>query len=315
MTYRLYLILFIILLSCSGLCFAQEKHYRVEIIVLTHLRHDSEPLKVDQPRDFSDSLDFLIVPEPDEESGEDQAGEVTPAEPDANVDALSMGESDPLLPEEEIDPWADVLPIETRGDVMQEAWRRLRLSAPFRPQQYLSWVQSGDEPFPLLRIHNQEIVLVDDPYAEERAALALAEEEQEEEDGSIVFSDQGQSLPDDPEADAEPELPDPTLYYELDGTVRLSRSRFLHLEFDLEMREPLFEATAMDEPQSSLFRQEADDGSPPRPTSFEVHKLQQRRQVRTDRMEYFDGPVIGVLAYITPFDRDEQADLQDAADE
>jgi len=314
MLYRSYLILFIILLIGPGQCFAQEKYYRVEILVLTHLRHESEPLKVDHPRDYSNSLDFLLVPEPDETTEEEQPEAVTAAEPVANAgaDALTISEDGAPLPDEEVDPWADVIPIETRSDVMQEAWRRLRLSAPFRPQQYLSWVQSGDEPFPLLRIHNQEIVLIDDPYAEERAALALAEEDEAD---TIVFSDQGQTLPDDPEADAEPELPDPTLYYELDGTVKLTRTRFLHLELDLEMRIPQFEPRVMDEqPLSLAIPDEAEDG-PPRPTSFEVHKLQQSRQVKTDRMEYFDGPVIGVLAYITPFDPETQADLQNATDE
>jgi hypothetical protein len=35
------------------------------------------------------------------------------------------------------------------------------------------------------------------------------------------------------------------------------------------------------------------------PTSFLVHRLEQSRVVRTGRMEYFDGPVLGVLAWVT----------------
>jgi hypothetical protein len=302
------------LIAFSGGCFAQEKHYRVEILVLSHLRHESEPLKVDQPRDYSNALDFLIVPDPDELAQVDQDGSELPVEPASGEESLMLGADTLLPPEEEIDPWAGVMPVETRSDVMQEAWRRLRLSAPFRPQQYLSWVQSADEPFPVLRIHNQEIVLVDDPYAEQRAELALAEEE----DSAMVFSDQGQSLPDDPaaESNAEPELPDPTLYYELDGTVQLTRSRFLHLQVDLELREPLFEAMTMGEPSLAPPVPSGGDAiTPPRPTSFEVHKLQQKRQIKTDRMEYFDGPVIGILAYVTPFDMETQADRQDVAEE
>jgi hypothetical protein len=30
-----------------------------------------------------------------------------------------------------------------------------------------------------------------------------------------------------------------------------------------------------------------------------VHRLEQSRPVRSGRMEYFDGPVLGVLAWIT----------------
>jgi len=39
---------------------------------------------------------------------------------------------------------------------------------------------------------------------------------------------------------------------------------------------------------------------PPPPSSFQVHSLKQSRQVKSGRMEYFDGPVLGVLAFITP---------------
>ena len=55
-----------------------------------------------------------------------------------------------LFPDEDLpeEPWADVIAVESMGDVMLEAWRRLRLSARFRPEQYLSWEQSADEPFP-----------------------------------------------------------------------------------------------------------------------------------------------------------------------
>jgi hypothetical protein len=41
------------------------------------------------------------------------------------------------------------------------------------------------------------------------------------------------------------------------------------------------------------------DDQPVQPSSFQVHELKQSRQVRTGRMEYFDGPVLGVLAWIT----------------
>jgi hypothetical protein len=44
---------------------------------------------------------------------------------------------------------------------------------------------------------------------------------------------------------------------------------------------------------------------PPRPTGFEFHQLDQRRQVRSGRMEYFDSPVIGVLAWITPIELED----------
>jgi hypothetical protein len=313
MRYKLFLILFVSSCLGAGPVFAQDRHYRVEILVLTHLRHESEPLKVDELRDFSDSLDFLAVPDPEEEAAEPLEEEMPPDFPAAEEIALLDPEAG-LAPEEKPDPWADVLHIETRSDIMQEAWRRLRLSAPFRPLQYLSWVQSASEPFPLLRIHDEAVVLVDDPYAEQRAERALAAEESESaeppEDEPAESPEAGETT------DAEPELPDPTLFYALDGTVRLVRTRFLHLELDLEMREPVFEAPRpFEPPPSPAVAIDDAPADPPRPDAFEVHKIQQRRQVRTDRMEYFDGPVIGVLAYITTFDMESAIEALDTAGE
>ena len=210
MYYRLFLIVFLFLMFFSDNALAQDKRYRVEIIVLTHLQHEAVPLETEWLRDFSEAVDFLYVPEEDEEAEgentgqEDSTADSATAEPvdSAEVvvaDLLPGEESEAdLLPgeEAEADPLAAVVHVETMGEAMQESWRRLRLSAPFRPEQYLSWEQGADEPFPLLRIHNAEIVLLDDPYAELRAELEENEEEAAVEgEKQTVFSDQGSILP------------------------------------------------------------------------------------------------------------------------
>ena len=333
MNYKILLISFITFFLCSGSATAQDKRYRVEILVFTHLQHDAEPREEMWLRDFSESLDFLKAPEEEDADSENPDGvegerlaaneaiaedSVTAADAGIATEEFPPGE----VPEEDLEeiPWADVVPIETMGEVMQEAGRRLRLSAPFRPEQYLSWEQSADEPFPSLRIHNQEIVLIDDPYADLRAELA--EKELESEPGAekpIVFSDQGNILPGDPEAESEEEseLPEPTLYHQIDGTVMLRRSRFLHMELDLELREAIFDEMAM---TRALIAQEQFEGENPetntetdlpRPSSFLIHRLQQSRQVKTARMEYFDGPVLSVLAYISSVEIDENESTED----
>jgi hypothetical protein len=60
MKYITFLIIFLILAGHTVTGVAQEKRYRVEIIVLTHMQHDEAPREADWLRDFSDSLDFLI---------------------------------------------------------------------------------------------------------------------------------------------------------------------------------------------------------------------------------------------------------------
>jgi len=350
MKYRTFLIVILTLASYAVTGIAQEKRYRVEIIVLTHLQHDEEPREAGWLRDFSDSLDFLIPEDPEDPEeentglpeGEDPGSSTgdplaadpartDPASTDMAADEMAPGAGAPELPEDlqtaeetEEEPWADVIHVEEMGEVIQESWRRLRLSAPFRPEQYLSWEQSENEPFPSLRIHNQETVLVVDPYAEQRAKLAaleLAAQELAELgiEEPIVFSDQGNVLPEDAdlESEKEPELPGPTLFHRLDGTVMLKRTRFLHLEIDLELREAVYDEMAMT--QALIAREEAEkweqagdeENWMPEPSSFLVHSLKQSRQVKSARMEYFDGPVLGVLAYISTVEIEESPDEAD----
>ena len=85
----------------------------------------------------------------------------------------------------------------------------------------------------------------------------------------------------------------------------LKRTRFLHLEFDLELREAVYDELAMT--QALIAQEEAAEGEIelPQPSSFLIHSLQQSRQVKTQRMEYFDGPVLSVLAHITAIDAEE----------
>ena len=247
---------------------AQDDRYRVELLVLTHLNQPAEPRESAWIKDYSAALDFLTTPEPEEEvidpcadenlladSAETALGSEivdtvaagqldTPVQPGTSVEP-GLTQADVPEEEEEPDPNA-VFPVTEMSDTMQEAWRRLRLSAPFRPQQYLSWEQGSNEPFPRLRLHDAEIVDSDDPYARERfeRELLAAEAELEAEAGGQVEQQPDcppAALPDEPPA--EPELPEPNLFYRLDGEVVLRRNRFLHLDIDLQLREAVFEQT------------------------------------------------------------------------
>ena len=93
----------------------------------------------------------------------------------------------------------------------------------------------------------------------------------------------------------------------------MRRSRFLHLDLDLQIREAVFEAET--EPArlgllSAGYTEPADDdeapAEEPKPSSFLLHDLVQSRQVKTGRMEYFDSPVLGVLAYISTVEPEVQ---------
>jgi len=302
MCYRIFLIVILTLSAGPGL--AGEKRYRVEILVLSHLHHVAVPSEAEHLRDFSDSLDFL--------KAEDEEDEEEPQDVDADAELTIE-----ILPNEDQpeEPWANVIAVGNMSDVMREAWRRLRLSAPFRPEQHLAWEQSANEPFPSLRIHDLEVVLIDDPYADLRETDAEEAEEEveaeESEDQPVVFTDQANLLPGDSIAEPieEPELPDPTLFYRIDGTVMLRRSRFLHLDLDLELRQAVFDEQPMIPAPSVSRDSESDEPELPLPSSFLIHELKQSRQVKSRRMEYFDSPVLGVLVWITPFEAEDDVEV------
>jgi hypothetical protein len=305
--------LFILILSTVSLpAGAQDQElqrYRVEVLVLRHLEADDPGDVTSRLTDYSAARD-LLLPVDDEEV-------VCPPAVEAVQDATGpVTGNDTLVAETELpqDPNL-VVRIEEMGPEMAEAWRRLRLSGPFRPLQYLSWVQGNQPPFPLLRLRDEEIVHINDPFADMRLAL----------DTSIEGGAEKRETPVDPckpdeETDGAidgfdaPGLPQPSDYYRLDGTVSLVRSRFLHLAYDLEWRERLDTATlepatpAADAHQDIRGRNAFPPPGQQPVAEFRVHSLQQSRQVRSGRMEYFDGPVIGVLAWITPIPVAEPAE-------
>jgi len=428
MNYKFYLIYLITLVLLPGVAHAQQDRYRVEILLLTHLQHAEEPAEAALIEDYSGATDFLTQSEmgrDEAERGEAAPGEKELTEKEraladclaevageeaeiAAVEGETLAAADGETPGEglagaagaeededageadavEIDPNA-VIHVEEMSDTMREAWRRLRLSAPFRPEQYLSWEQGSEAPFPSLRLHDLDLVMTDDPWFDTRRELLIAEllaqaEEKvrEDEDRKAGIIREEAALPDCEELiaeyeerletpeEAEPGLPDSVQYYRLDGTVMLKRSRFLHLDLDLQLREaapeeeqplPLEPGLPATAPQAGESARESTEGSagvsrpalppgidpellaaidpevlsaidpqtlmtidpkilaeihpdtlpeseqPPQPTSFVVHGLRQSRQVKTGRMEYFDGAVLGVLAYITKIQPEDES--------
>ena len=421
MHYSILLILISMLMPAHSQ--AADDRYRIEILIFRHLESIQSPGEMDSLRDYSFAHDLLpgpaflntvadldteLVEPPDDagaghpselpsnESGESLAADSSntqesvlagarPLDPGAAGDELI--EEDPLALVVPYDPWSDLQLIGDMGEEMRESWRRLRLSGPFRPLQFMAWEQNAEAPYPTMRAHNTALVFYRDPWSVARAILEqrlareaeLAQAQEMElaiaaamEDGDsdthravdnkdgvpkpetpVVYSETisnenseepgaliDNSSDDDtePKADAAEPIPDPTLYFSLDGTSRLKKSRFLHLELDLEIRVPRLEyEEVISEPGVLMASAEMDPASPPLtddglttpvaqpislmdpagdpvitlsgtvmampvPASFDVYVIRQNRQVKTMRMEYFDSPTIGVLAWITPME-------------
>jgi Peptidoglycan-binding protein, CsiV len=261
MKYNTYLILFSILLFDCQVARGQEQRYRVEILVLRHLEGHSTVAPVPLLRDFSTAMD-LLAPPVESPMSETAAQPEVPATNPPGVQPADQAA-------------APVVLLEERSEVMAQAWRRLHSADGLRPELYLSWEQAASAGSPEIRIHDNEVVFEPDSYTSLQDATAFQ-------------SGHDTRAPGDARALVR--------YFRLDGTARLRVSRFLHLDLDIELRE-----TAEGEPQSAALQQEPGqtvDGALP-PKAYAVHAIRQSRQLQLENLQYFDGPVIAVLALVS----------------
>lgn len=267
-----------ILISVPYSAVAQERsRYRVEVLVFSLLEPQAPPRAQAELREFTDAVDLADRPR-------------RLALKAQNRDFLFSLGNPALLPApplrrtaEPRGPWDDVDLIEVRSERMADVWRNLRLSESYRPELLLSWEQAGEAPFPAVRAHNDATIRVDQPWAAWRVMPPPAGEN-ESPRPQLAF----QYSMDDGQLRLAP-LPDPHTLYALEGTVRLRRSRFLHVDLDLELRERGL-ALRRGIPGPPLLAEHH---------GYAVHALTQSRQVRTERMEYFDSPAIGALVWVT----------------
>jgi len=192
----------------------------------------------------------------------------------------------PALEENEL---PDVLQVvTTRGKAMDKAWRRLRSSADYRPLLYAAWEQERIEYYPPIHIHDEHIVatrlrpqaasLDQDPTSEILTAINALTELRP------VSSPPSTKLPVDGLWLTALPVPVRDIFYQLDGTVQLRRSRFLHLDLDLEYR---------------FAANEYPSGSQESKVQPVVYRFKQSRQTNSGTMQYFDSPFFGALVLVS----------------
>lgn len=269
--YKVYLTLIITIVTTSAAAAQEARAYRVEVLLLRNLEATTEPKTATEPLDFTTALDL----------GAQAANSPGPAE-----DPFYLGPPDSELrppagpfPDGK-GPRGDIRRLTQRSERMNTVWRNLRLSGEFRPETFLAWEQPAEPPFPLLRVHNEEIVAVDDPWAPTRVARSEYVFVYDLENGALRLAP----------------IPAPEYHYALDGSVRLRRSRFLHIDLDLAYRSSVPAATARNFGPPLL----------PAYQGYQAHRLKQSRQVRTGRMEYFDSPALGALVWVSEIESQEK---------
>ena len=257
MKYWLPLLLFFL---CS-VAMAESGAYHVEVIVFRNLAVMAEADEVNELRSFSHlpSLEKAVPPV---------------ELPDQLVEEpITVPSEEPAedLPE----PIRDDLPDELRviiqkGVQMDGVWRRLRSSKNYQPLLYSAWEQNRVDYYPPMRIHDQTII---DTQLHPPTHIMVAD-----------------LLAGDPLAAYR------STFYQLDGSVQLRRSRFLHLFLDLEYREQKPALSA----EQAFFAVSADQAEDENDTAYSVFALKQNRQIRTRQVQYFDTPYFGVLVLVSP---------------
>ena len=249
----------LLLLMCSA-AWAEPGAYRVEVILFRNLAVTVEAAEVETLRSFSA---FPALQEP--ALPVEQA--VVTTDGPAMVADAKPGPTEPGAGgTEDAEPRRFDLPDELRvilekSRAVDDAWRRLRGSANYRPLLFAAWQQNRTDYYPPMRIHDEQVL-----------------ETQLRPPTRVMFADLT--------------APDPLAayrsdFYQIDGSVQLRRSRFLHLHLDLEFRELATSAAPIGLPS------EADN------RKYLVYTLKQNRQIRPGQMQYFDTPQYGALVLVT----------------
>ena len=248
-----------LLILLSSATLAESGAYRVEVIVFRNLGVLTESVGVDDLRSFSQ---FPSLEEPP------QTKTLLESPADASPNELP----DDLAAVLRYDLPDDLSVVTQKSTQMDAVWRRLRSSQGYRPLLYSAWEQNRTDYYPPMRIHDQQII---DTQLRPPSHIMIAD---------LAAQD--------------PLAAYRSTFYQLDGSVQLRRSRFLHLFLDLEIREKkpatLVESDFFDNTANQPGLGDADTG-----IHHGVFTLKQNRQVRTDRMQYFDTPYFGALVLVT----------------
>lgn len=254
--------------------------YRVELVVFEHVGGDSDLRRASAPTTFATLLDPLLVAR-----AHDAA--------DLAVDALR-----PLLPMlprtgGEVDEFTPYLESESttlkpsppayaalgeHSSPIRGVLQRLSESDAFEPVATRTWIQPTPRgrATPALRMHDDFVVdtLLPDPirsplFFPHRLRVPVRVDSQ----GRVVSR---------PLFDAPPPA---QAVYRVDGSARLRRRQFLHLDLDL------------------VWQQRAETLGPADEPEWRLHRLAQSRVVEPGRLEYFDSSRFGVLALIRRFEQ------------
>jgi len=244
-----------LLLAASSAALAESGVYRVEVIVFRNLTATAEITATPELRGFSQFPDLQNAGVPQEPAVEPDSV------PDGDQPAEPVGLMHGDLPD-------DLSVLADKSATMDGVWRRLRSSQTYQPLLYAGWQQNRIDYYPPIRIHDEQVI-------DTRLRPPT----------HIVVADLA--------------APDPlaayrSVFYQLDGSLQLKRSRFLHLFLDLELREPMPGAGTGGTAPKAMAPVTGEDAG-----GYGIYTLAQNRQINTGEMQYFDTPYYGALVFVT----------------
>lgn len=260
--------------------------YRVEAIVFRHVDGRSDRARAAAPDDFTRQLDPVLVAQANR-TAQRHLSMLAGFLPVAAI----PGEIDDAMPFLQTDE-ETVRPIPPAyaalGDLsgpVQRAMTRLIDAPEYEPVIARAWMQPAPRGGTTARVRLHDQTVVD----------ALEPEPADTENPAPVAR-----LPrlDTPISDmnaATTASPPPALeIYRVDGTIRLRRRQFLHLDLDLVWQAPV-------RALAESARQPGADGDADE--QWQLHRLRQSRIVEPGRLEYFDSSLFGVLVRIERFEQ------------
>lgn len=238
----------------------EDQWYEIEIIVFQHKDPESTESWPGDPGapDVTDAVELapaMLSPV--------QAELGRTLQEDARAATLKM----PLLPFQLIDD------SELRlGAVVN----RLMLSDDYAPILHTAWRQPAVERDKSPAVHVQSEM----PESPRSGAVTL---------NDLLVTPPGEELFGEALVETAGETPTNTI----DGTITVSRNRYLHLKTDLLYHK----AEAQAQEESGLFSIFSREDRQP-----DVFRMRQQRRIREGELHYFDHPMFGLIALVTPYE-------------
>lgn len=98
-----------------------------------------------------------------------------------------------------------------------------------------------------------------------------------------------------PDVDASPSI--------LEGVLRVTLARYLHLEAELTFQNKIPEVVSSDNPFTILDNESLREKMK---SQSVIHLKQKRRRIRSNELHYIDHPALGILVKMTPFIKPEE---------